>query len=57
MSTANPAGVLPFSVIWDMVRQRRIGRRIHSCGMAMSMVIYLVSPDVGNGCVEMSVVG
>ncbi|MBW2310901.1 MAG: hypothetical protein JRF35_07475 [Deltaproteobacteria bacterium] len=41
MSTANPAGVLPFSVIWDMVRQRRIGRRIHSCGMAMSMVITL----------------
>ncbi len=57
MSIVWPAGILPFSFIWDMVHLRQIERWIQSCVMAMPVVISLVIPDAGSGCVEMSVVG
>ena len=57
MSIVRPAGILPFSFTWDMIHLRHIACRIQSCGVAMPMVISLVTPDAGSGCVEMSVVG
>lgn len=55
MSIVRPAGILPFSFIWDMAHLRHIDCWIQSCGMAMPGVIFLVIPDAGSGCAETGV--
>ena len=49
------AGILPFSFIWDIIYAMYHDCRIQSCGVAMPVVVALITPDAVGECVEMGV--